>query len=255
MPLQQAGLSAVIGYATALAIKVFAGASLLLLAACFAGLKWLEQNDLVAIKWNNVNNYWKKQTGKVKQIEARHWEALRAARLGRVVASPELSRPQRWRTEPLRGLHGADGAVRVRRAGGLEGAAQARFLAASAGWGELTRARVPRQASAPGFCSASGERACGDGGAWQAEARAAGGRRQLAPVPCHTSSSVVCGTAYACVQRSLCSSPVRKSSRWGWCGPPPAAQRSPFAADGGSESSTRAERPRLQQQRCASPAD
>lgn len=38
----QAGLSALVGYATALALKVLAGASLLLVVAFFAGMKWLE---------------------------------------------------------------------------------------------------------------------------------------------------------------------------------------------------------------------
>lgn len=55
-------------------------------------------NDLIVVKWNNIQAFYSKQTGNLKQIEVRFacQSSILHSRL----------------TDALRGLHGADGAQR-----------------------------------------------------------------------------------------------------------------------------------------------
>ena len=82
---QAAGLSAAVGLGSGLLVKALALASLIVLAASVALLKWLELHRLITINWQEVE---------------RCWDALVVRRLmgkdGRVDASNLYERCQRW---------------------------------------------------------------------------------------------------------------------------------------------------------------
>ena len=82
---QAAGLSAAVGFGSALLVRALAGASLIVLAATVALLKWLELHNLISINWQEVEKAWDLQV--VRRL---------ASADGRVDASDLLARSQRW---------------------------------------------------------------------------------------------------------------------------------------------------------------